>query len=210
MEFQQKLIKKLSGNFISILTNVFNHMLNTGHYPQQWSTGILTPVHKGGSRYDPKSYRGIIVLGKIFTSILNSRITDWAEERSLIPESQIGFRKYRSTLNCIFILNTAIEVSIGQMKQLYVCYVDFKKAFDSINHKLLWSCLRHIGIRQRMLAVLQSMYSSASSCVKISGNKATAPFKCQKGVRQGCILSPLLFTLFTAELERQIKKKNRN
>ena len=137
--------KKLSGNFISILTNLFNHILNTGHYPQQWSTGILTPVHKGGSRYDPQNYRGITVLnciGKIFTSILNSRITDWAEERSLIPESQFGFRKYRSMLDCIFILNTAIEVSMSQKKQLYVCYIDFKKAFDSINHKLLWSCLR--------------------------------------------------------------------
>ena len=71
-------------------------------------------------------------------------IGEWAEERSLIPESQFGFRKYRSTLDCIFIRNTAIEVSMSQKKQLYVCYVDFKKAFDSINHKLLWSCLKGI------------------------------------------------------------------
>ena len=52
------------------------------------------------------------------------------------------------------------------------------------------------------------MYATASSCIKISSNEATAPFKCQKGVRQGCILSPLLFTLFIAGLDREIKKNN--
>ena len=120
----------------------------------------------------------------------------WAEERSLIPESQFGFRSNRSTVDCIFILNTVIEVSLSQKKHLYVCYVDFKKAFDSVNHTLLWSCLVNFGVSHRTLTVLQSMYATASSCVKISSNEATAPFKCQKGVRQGCILSPLLFTLF--------------
>ena len=67
----------LSGDFISVLTDLFNHILNTGHYPQQWSRGILTPIHKGGSRYDPINYRGITVLnsiGKIFTSVLQSRL----------------------------------------------------------------------------------------------------------------------------------------
>ena len=201
----------LSGDFISVLTDLFNHILNTGHYPQQWSRGILTPIHKGGSRYDPINYRGITVLnsiGKIFTSVLQSRLLVWAEERSLIPESQFGFRSNRSTVDCIFILNTVIEVSLSQKKHLYVCYVDFKKAFDSVNHTLLWSCLVNFGVSHRTLTVLQSMYASAYSCVKISSNEATAPFKCQKGVRQGCILSPLLFTLFLAGLDREIKKNN--
>ena len=92
----------------------------------------LTPVHKGGSRNDPKNYRGITVLngiGKIFTSILYSMIMDWAEES----------------------------------------FVD-KKVFESINHTLLWSCLSSIGVSQRILAVLQSMYASASSCIRISSS----------------------------------------
>ena len=113
--------KALSGYFTSLLTDLFNHILYTGLYPHQWSIGIITPVHKGGSRNDPNNYRGITVLntiGKIFTSILNSRIMDWAEERSLIPESQFGFRKNRSTIDCLFILNTGIELALSQKKQL--------------------------------------------------------------------------------------------
>ena len=77
-----------------------------------------------------------------------------------------------------------------------------------MNHTLLWTCLVNFRVSHRILTVLQSMYAIASSCVKISSNKAMAPFKCQKGVRQGCILSPLLFTLFIAGLDREIKKNN--
>ena len=84
---------------------------------------------------------------------------DWAEERSLIPESQFGFRKNRSTIDCLFILNTGIELALSQKKTaLAMCaFVVFKKAFDSINHTLLWSCLSSIGVSQRILAVLQSI-----------------------------------------------------
>ena len=66
---------------------------------------------------------------------------DWAEERSLM-----GFRKNGSKMDCLLILNTGIELALSQKKQLYVCFVDFKKAFDSINHTLLWSCLSSIGV----------------------------------------------------------------
>ena len=81
------------------------YKLNTGCFPQTWSNGIITPIHKGGSKEDPKNYRGITLLntgGKIFASILHSRLSEWLEERCLISESQFGFRRNRSTTDCIF------------------------------------------------------------------------------------------------------------
>ena len=99
---------------------------------------------------------------------------DWAEERSLM-----GFRKNGSKMDCLLILNTGIELALSQKKQLYVCFVDFKKA---LNHKLLWSCLSSIGVSQRILAVLQSLLHP-----RVSGYPVTDLFKCQRGVRQGCI-----------------------
>ena len=73
---------------------------------------------------------------------------------------------------------------------LYVCYVDFKKAFDSVNHSLLWTKLCQLGISHQMLRILQLIYATATSCVKVSNNCATSYFHCHKGVRQGCNLGP--------------------
>ena len=81
--------------------------------------------------------------------------------------------------------------------------MDFSKAFDSIDHTLLWKKLAKMNISQQMLEMLQSIYSTAVSCVKLSVSES---FPCQKGVRQGCNLSPLLFNLFTADLQKELRK----
>ena len=86
-----------------------------------------------------------------------------------------------------------------------MCYVDFKKGFDSVNHSLLWTKLCQIRISHQMLRILQSIYATAKSCVEVSNNCATSYFHCHKGVRQGCNLSPLRFSLFTSSLETILK-----
>ena len=177
--------------------------METGSYPTQWSRGIIRPIHKSGSKNDPSNYRGITLLniaGKLFTSILNQRLLDWAESTNLINEAQFGFRQGRRTTDAIFILTTAVHLHRKARKPLYACFVDFKKAFDSINHQLLWQKLTKAGISPRILAVLKSMYSNATAVVKLESSVST-PFPCRRGVRQGCNLSPLLFSLFISDLE---------
>ena len=78
------------------------------------------------------------------------------------------------------------------------------KAFDSINHDLLWFKLSTIGLSTKMLEILQHMYSNARSVVSYDGY-TSREFECQKGVRQGCPLSPLLFSLFVSDLEDTLK-----
>ena len=167
------------------------------------------PIYKFGPSDDPSNYRGITLLNyirKIFTSILCKRISDWEEARNLLPEEQFGFRKNRRTTDCIFIFNTLIEKAKAENTSLFVCFVDLKKAFDSVNHNLLWEKLKTLGLSHQMLKVLQSMYSKATSRVRISTSEATDLFPCQKGVKQGCTLSPLLFSLFLTGLEVELKK----
>ena len=122
--------KVFNSNFMSLLTTLFNSILRTGSYPTIWSTGIIIPIHKGGSREELSNYRGITLLssmGKIFTSILCARLTEWAYERSFIPDSQFGFRQYRRATDCIFILNALVENTLCNHTPLYVSYVDLKK-----------------------------------------------------------------------------------
>ena len=162
---------------------------------------MIVPIHKGGTKDDPSNYRGITLLntvGKIFTSIVNSRLTEWAEKQLLIPESQFGFRKNRRTTDCIFIMNTLIETSRAHKVPLYVCFVDFRKAFDSVDHTMLWTKLIKLGISEQLLEI----NSAATSSVKLSTYEVTHQFPCKKGIRQGCNLSPLLFTLFISDLEK--------
>ena len=142
-------------------------------------------------------------MGKLFTAILCDRITitQWATARQLIPETQFGFHKNRRATFCIFIVNTLIERAVCEKSTLFLCYVDFRKAFDSVDHYCLWKKLVQLGISQQTLTILQS---KAMSRVKLSNHEVTDQFRCKVGARQSCNLSPLLFSLFTSGLETEL------
>ena len=116
--------------------------------------------------------RFINVLAKNFTSILNSRILSWAEYNNLL-KSQFGFRKGRRTMDCQFILLTLIQKFKITRNPLYSCFIDFSKAFDSLDHSLLWSKLANFGLSFRILSLLQDMYSKANSCVRVNGKTSS-------------------------------------
>ena len=193
--------KVLNRQFITSITQLFNNILETRQFPSQSGIGV-----KSGCEEDPNNYRGITlqnVLAKIFASILNSRILSWAEDNNLLNESQFGFRKGRRTIDCQIILLTLIQKFKSTRNPLYSCFIDFSKAFDSLDHSLLWSKLANFGLSSRILSLLQDMYSKVNSCVRVNGNTLTF-FSCNKGVRQGCNLSPLLFCLCISDLESSL------
>ena len=99
---------KSSLPFLSkLITHAFNSILNTSKFPKSWKEGIVIPLHKNGSQYDPNNYRGITLnscLGKLFCHVLNNRITSELEMRSFFKQEQAGFRKNHRTSDHIFIL----------------------------------------------------------------------------------------------------------
>ena len=204
------LFKLFDGRLVNHLTLLFNKVLSTGIYPKTWSVGNIKPIHKKGDKTNPNNYRGITlldVMGALFTSVLCERISTWAEEEGRVSEAQFGFRKNRRTTDAIFILNTAIQSRKKRGKQLYTCFVDFSKAFDTVDHRLLWSKLASYGLSSTMLNILQSMYGQASSRVTLNSD-TSEEFLYRKGVRQGCNLSPLLFSLFIHDLEKYLVENN--
>ena len=90
-------------------------------------------------------------------------------------------------------------------QKLFLCFVDFRKAFDKVDHSLLWKKLLTYGIKRKLIALIRSMYVQVKSCVR-SRFGITNFFKYSKGVRQGCLLSPLLFALFLIDLEDYLKE----
>ena len=92
---------------------------------------------------------------------------------------------------------------------MYVAFIDFRKAFDFISHCKLWPIFNKTGIKGKMLQTIQSMYRIVKARIR-NGNNVTEAFICQKGLKQGEITSPLLFSLFINELARDIIKNGRH
>ena len=156
------LFKLFGSRLTQLLCDLFNQVVQTGKYPSEWITGIIQPIHKGGNKSDPNKYQTIThisKMGKIFTSIIRDILMQWAETESLLNEAQHGFRQGRRTTNPIFILNTVIQHYKKKKKPLYTCFVDLKKAFDSVSHNKLWLKLTSIGISSKVLTLFKIMYS---------------------------------------------------
>ena len=140
----------------------------------------------------------------MFTSIINKRLVFWADSLDKINEEQAGFREGYSTIDNIFILQSLINKYLSiKGGKFYVLFVDFAKAFDSVQREKLWFLLRSHGISPKMNRLLGSIYENVKACVR-NNNEISEIFISQVGVRQGCILSPFLFTFFINELAVQI------
>lgn len=192
---------------VDFLFKLFNKIFDCGVYPSEWSEAIVVPIFKSGDTNSPDNYRGISLINivcKCYTSILNRRLYLWMEDNGVIVENQAGFRRDYSTTDQIFSLHAVIQKSMSRKGQkLYVAFVDFKKAFDSVNHEKLLEIAYLEGIRGKFFCALQVMYDSLVSCVRVN-NEFSDMFECPVGVRQGCVMSPTLFSLFINQLANHI------
>ena len=195
----------------SCILCLFNCML-ASHFPERLSVGLITAVHKTGDKSDMSNYRGITVnsvVSKLFAMILEQRIAKWADEHGVKARGQAGFRKDHRTVDNIYVLRALIDrqkqlrlKGIGSGK-LYTCFVDFRKAFDTVPRDLLWQVLEELGVNGRMLQIIKSIYANDSAAVRTSEGISEI-FRCLLGVKQGCPLSPTLFGLYIDGLEQHL------
>jgi sorting nexin-29 len=197
-------------NFVAHhLLRIFNLLFSRGYFPLEWSMGVLVPVFKKGDPNVMDNYRGITVgstFAKLFASILENRLHLWAESSGRRAQGQAGFRRGFQTVDNAFILQHMIDAAKATPKgKLYVCFVDFKKAFDSIDRNILLQRLQHLGMHGSMFATLKSMYTHVSCSVRMNG-KLGPSFASRAGVKQGCPLSPVLFGLLIDAVEAYFAK----
>ena len=158
------------------------------------------------------NYRGITLLsvvGKVYTAVLNARITKWSETKNKLVDEQAGFRKGRSTIDHLFVLTEVIRSRREQRKDTFCAFLDLKKAYDTIPRDTIWKRLDQVGIKGKMLRVLKSLYNGVQSSVVV-GEEMTDWFRVNVGLRQGCMLSPILFILVIDELAREVKRFGRD
>ena len=139
---------------------------------------------------------------RLYVIILNKRLVSWSEQHGLRSPSQAGFRLRKSAIHHLFALRHFIDSPRMSKRPLFACFVDRQKAYDTVQHDLLWARLQAIDVSTRMLAAIRSLYSGGTLAVKISGT-AGSPAVQHMGVRQGCPLSPTLFGVFFDRLQQQ-------
>ena len=118
-----------------------------------------------------------------------------------LEDDQCGFRPGRSTTDQIFTLRQIFEKSWEYAKDVYACFVDLEKAYDRVPREKLWKVLQEYGIDGHLLVAIKSLYRCSKVCVRVSSNKSKS-FNVGVGLRQGCVLSPLLFIVYMNWIDR--------
>ena len=204
-----EMLKCSSHILIPCFVRLFNTILDTGCFPRQWRESTIIPIHKKGDRTNPDNYRGITltsVFSKVFLHIIQNRIDRWLDLSEIIVEEQAGFRRGYSTVDNIFTLHGITEKYLTQKKKLYTAFIDFRKAFDSVDRSALWTVLEKYGFNGKVCKMLKSMYADVQCCVR-SGNVTSDFFPCCRGLKQGCKCSPKIFSIVINALALEIKNK---
>ena len=206
-----EMLKAGKYHFAPALARVFNMILISGKFPSKWSESYITPIFKGGCKTDPANYRGICLsssVGKLFCSILNRRLVNYLTENNMYVNNQIGFREGQRTSDHIFTLKTIIDKYVRTNAQsdkshIYFCFVDLRKAFDSVWRKGLFYKMLTYGIGGNFYKVITHMYENLKLSVKLDDG-ITNCFETNCGVKQGCTISPTLFNLYLNDLPREL------
>uniref|UniRef100_A0A146MDJ5 RNA-directed DNA polymerase from mobile element jockey n=1 Tax=Lygus hesperus TaxID=30085 RepID=A0A146MDJ5_LYGHE len=191
-------------NYLQRMLDLFNSMYDTGSVPQDFGTSIVFPLHKKGDINDVKCYRGLSFINsmaKILAGLLLGRLQSFVDSRNIMSEAQTGFRKGYSTVDAIFTLTNLVHLqfSKGPRKKVFAFFVDYRGAFDRVRHDLLFEKLDNMGVSQKFLKFLSAMYGIGRATVW--GREGLSRyFDVEQGVKQGCLLSPLLFALFINDL----------
>ena len=176
-----------------------------GEAPAAWKDVGMLAFYKGkGHRLDLNSYRGISsinVEGKAYVMLLLRRLQKDMEGR--LHDAQHGFRPNRGTADCLFSMRQLVELARSHATPLHAAFVDFRKAFDSVNHEVMWRILKARGVHPKLLALIKDLYSGSRARVTAHGTES-GWFDIRTGVRQGCPLSPLLFNIYMDFLARQV------
>ena len=194
-----KAIKWLEEELTPILTKLFNKFLDDGKYPLCCKVARVTALFKNGDKQIDDNYRPISILSqlnKVFEKIIHSRLNTFISENKLLTPLQYGFRKGHNTSHGITNLNETIIRNLEKKRVICAAlFIDLKSAFDTIDPTILIKKLDHIGIRGKMLQVLNSYLQGRKQYVK-NGNVESIILDVLIGVPQGSILGPLLFIIY--------------
>ena len=203
---------KFGGNvMVKSLTDLFVAVNDLETIPHDWQKGIIVPLYKSaGSVYDLNNYRGITLTSnvyKIYAKILEDTIMDFLEDNNILGEEQGAFRKNRRIEDHLFSLNGICSMRKSLKCKTYIAFLDLSKAFDRVWRDGLFYMLWKKGIQGKVWRLLHKLYDSVENKV-LFGNFESDWFDQDNGVKQGCVLSPTLFSILMKDLSDMLCESN--
>ena len=200
------MLKHLPRSGMDFLLHIFNLSWSSHSFPSIWKTSSIIPIHKMGKPLDsPASFRPISLtfcVSKLFERIILSRLLFFLESNFILSPRQAGFRPGRSTLDQILYLSQSISDGFNKPRpgsRTTLSTIDFSKAFDSVWHPALFHKLISAGLPPCFARWTQSFLSDRRACVVFQNHKSRS-FRVRRGVSQGSVLGPVLFSLFINNL----------
>ena len=198
-------LKALDDKGIKVLTEICNDIYFTGYLPEELKHSIFVKLPKKPNANQCTDYITLCLMSNVTKIILrvlmvrNSRIFDREAGRT-----QSGFRKGMGTREGIFNFRNIVEKLLEKHKKIYICFIDYEKAFDRVYHGKLMKIIKKYEIDGKDIRLIKNLYWHQTASIKTEDG-LTASFPIKRGVRQGCVLSPPLFNVYTDHIFRNVE-----
>lgn len=185
------IFKILEDETMDSIANTFRRYWNSPkELPQEWKDARVCNLFKKGDKTDPNNYRSIFLLdvtGKIFAKIIATRLQKQIDDK--LDRLQFGFRPKRSTGQAILAVRNLVQNAIETKEPMTLTFIDLKKAFDSVDRGTLWRAMDYFNVPKHMQKIIFELHTTPY------GTTGKVKFAVNRGVRQGCVLGPILFIM---------------
>lgn len=188
--------------FARICWKIWQGSWTSNVIPSLWQDATVVTIPKPGDPTDTDNSRGIslIPIGlKVISKVVINRLYQRLEAQGFFHQGQAGFRSREECTAQVIALRTIIQNRRSYDRPTYAAFIDIRKAYDTVPTEALFAKLRHIGLTGTAYHWLYSLYASAQASVRV-GDSTTEPFPLNRGVRQGCPMSPTLFNIFINDI----------